>query len=76
MNISVDEKLIKKKKEKSLFIYLFTYKNLYFFATQTYAAEGRFTFTSHAAGEHIICLNSNSTAWLYAGQLVSLLLAA
>ena len=39
---------------------------------QTYAAEGRFTFTSHAAGEHIICLNSNSTAWLYAGQLVSL----
>ncbi|XP_076460371.1 transmembrane emp24 domain-containing protein 9-like isoform X2 [Babylonia areolata] len=37
--------------------------------SRTYAAEGRFTFTSHSAGEHIICLNSNSTAWLYAGQL-------
>ncbi|KAK7479357.1 hypothetical protein BaRGS_00029435 [Batillaria attramentaria] len=37
--------------------------------SRTYAAEGRFTFTSHTAGEHIICLNSNSTAWLYAGQL-------
>ena len=41
------------------------------FLLQTYAAEGRFTFTSHSAGEHIICLNSNSTAWIYSGQLVS-----
>ncbi|KAH9524507.1 hypothetical protein Btru_027051 [Bulinus truncatus] len=37
--------------------------------SRTYAAEGRFTFTSHAAGEHIICLNSNSSAWFNAGQL-------
>ena len=37
---------------------------------QTYAAEGRFTFSSHIAGEHTICLNSNSTAWLPTGQLV------
>ncbi|CAG5134664.1 unnamed protein product [Candidula unifasciata] len=37
--------------------------------SRTYAAEGRFTFTSHAAGEHVICLNSNSSAWFNAGQL-------
>ncbi|KAI8788975.1 transmembrane emp24 domain-containing protein eca-like isoform X1 [Biomphalaria glabrata] len=37
--------------------------------SRTYAAEGRFTFTSHSAGEHIICLNSNSSAWFNAGQL-------
>lgn len=28
-----------------------------------YAAEGRFTFTSHTPGEHVICLHSNSTRW-------------
>ncbi|XP_059141499.1 transmembrane emp24 domain-containing protein eca-like isoform X3 [Physella acuta] len=37
--------------------------------SRTYAAEGRFTFTSHTAGEHVICLNSNSSAWFNAGQL-------
>merc|ERR1712012_602861 len=37
--------------------------------SRTYAAEGRFTFTSHAAGEHVICLNSNSSAWFGSGQL-------
>ena len=37
-----------------------------------YAMEGRFTFTSHTAGEHVICIHSNSTAWFSAGQLVSL----
>lgn len=37
-----------------------------------YAAEGRFTFTSHTAGEHQICLHSNSTAWFGGGKLVSL----
>ena len=37
---------------------------------QTYAAEGRFTFTSHTAGEHSVCLHSNSTAWFSGGQLV------
>jgi len=37
--------------------------------SRTYAAEGRFTFTSHSAGEHVICLNSNSSAWFNAGQL-------
>ena len=40
---------------------------------QTYAAEGRFTFTSHSAGEHVICLHSNSSAWFASGQLVSCL---
>jgi len=37
--------------------------------SRTYAAEGRFTFTSHNAGEHVICLHSNSTAWFGGGQL-------
>jgi len=37
--------------------------------SRTYAAEGRFTFTSHTAGEHIICLHSNSSAWFGGGQL-------
>lgn len=38
-----------------------------------FSAEGRFTFTSHAPGEHSICLHSNSTRWsLFAGgRLVS-----
>jgi len=39
-----------------------------------YAMEGRFTFTSHNAGEHVICIYSNSTAWFSAAQLVSLTL--
>ncbi|KAL3864060.1 hypothetical protein ACJMK2_005768 [Sinanodonta woodiana] len=37
--------------------------------SRTYAADGRFTFTSHSAGEHVICLHSNSTAWFSSGQL-------
>ncbi|ELT95532.1 hypothetical protein CAPTEDRAFT_148437 [Capitella teleta] len=37
--------------------------------SRTYASEGRFTFTSHTAGEHIICLHSNSSAWFGGGQL-------
>lgn len=36
-----------------------------------YAAEGRFTFTSHTSGEHQICLHSNSTAWFGGGKMVS-----
>ena len=38
---------------------------------QTYASEGRFTFTSSLAGEHLICLHANSTAWFGGSQLVS-----
>ena len=40
-----------------------------------YSSEGRFTFTSHTPGEHLICLHSNSTRWsLWAGgKLVSFL---
>ena len=37
---------------------------------QTYAAEGRFTFTSHNSGEHGLCLHSNSSTWFGGGQLV------
>lgn len=37
--------------------------------SRMYAMDGRFTFTSHTAGEHVICIHSNSTAWFSAGQL-------
>ncbi|XP_052226780.1 transmembrane emp24 domain-containing protein 4-like isoform X1 [Dreissena polymorpha] len=37
--------------------------------SRTYASEGRFTFTSASAGEHSICLHSNSSAWFASGQL-------
>ena len=46
---------------------------LFMILFQMYAAEGRFTFTSHTAGEHQICLHSNSTAWFGGGKLVSVL---
>lgn len=33
-----------------------------------YSSEGRFAFTSHTPGEHVICLYTNSTRWsLFAG---------
>ena len=38
---------------------------------QVYSSEGRFTFTSHIPGEHVICLYSNSTKWFAGSQLVS-----
>lgn len=37
--------------------------------SRTYAAEGRFAFTSQMAGEHEICLFSNSSAWFGGSQL-------
>lgn len=37
--------------------------------SKLYSAEGRFSFTSHMPGEHIICLYSNSTAWFGGGNL-------
>ena len=46
------------------------FERLLYWFFQTYAADGRFTFTSHTAGEHVICLHSNSTAWFSSGQLV------
>ena len=39
--------------------------------SKLYTSEGRFTFTSHTPGEHIICLFSNSTAWFGGQKLVS-----
>lgn len=36
-----------------------------------YAAQGRFTFTSHDAGEHTICIGTNSTRWFGGNKLVS-----
>ena len=38
--------------------------------SKLYTSEGRFTFTSHSPGEHVICLYSNSTAWFGGQQLV------
>jgi len=38
--------------------------------SKLYTSEGRFSFTSHTPGEHIICLYSNSTAWFGGQKLV------
>lgn len=38
--------------------------------SRVYSSEGRFTFTSHTPGEHVICLYSNSTKWFSGSQLV------
>ena len=38
--------------------------------SKVYSAEGRFTFTSHTPGEHVICFYSNTTKWFSGSQLV------
>ena len=35
-----------------------------------YSAEGRFTFTSHDSGEHVICIGTNTTRWFGGNRLV------
>lgn len=37
--------------------------------SKVYSQEGKFSFTSHTPGEHVICLYSNSTRWFAGGQL-------
>lgn len=37
---------------------------------QVYSYEGKISFTSHTPGEHILCLYSNTTAWVGGTQLV------
>lgn len=37
--------------------------------SKLYSAEGRFSFTTHMPGEHVICLYSNTTAWFGGSQL-------
>jgi len=37
--------------------------------SKLYSSEGRFSFTTHMPGEHLICLYSNSTAWFGGGNL-------
>jgi len=37
--------------------------------SKVYSSEGRFSFTSHVPGEHVICLYSNSSKWFAGGQL-------
>jgi len=42
--------------------------NKKYILSKFYASEGRFFFTSHMPGEHLICLHTNSTKWrLFAG---------
>jgi hypothetical protein len=38
--------------------------------SKLYTSEGRFSFTSHMPGEHVICLHSNSSAWFTGQKLV------
>jgi p24 family protein alpha len=37
--------------------------------SKLYSTEGRFSFTTHMPGEHVICLYSNSSAWFGGGNL-------
>lgn len=37
--------------------------------SKVYSSEGKFTFTSHTPGEHVICLYSNSSKWFRGSQL-------
>jgi hypothetical protein len=37
--------------------------------SKLYSSEGRFSFTTHMPGEHVICLYSNSSAWFGGGNL-------
>ncbi|ESO08181.1 hypothetical protein HELRODRAFT_75680 [Helobdella robusta] len=37
--------------------------------SRIYAADGRLTFTSAMPGEHVICINSNSSAWYGGSQM-------
>ena len=39
--------------------------------SKVYSSEGKWTFTSHTPGEHVICLYTNSTKWFSGTQLVS-----
>ena len=37
--------------------------------SKVYSSEGKFSFTSHSPGEHVICLYSNSSRWFAGSQL-------
>lgn len=37
--------------------------------SKVYSAEGKVALTSHKPGEHVICIQSNSTKWFAGGQL-------
>lgn len=37
--------------------------------SKVYSAEGKVAITSHKPGEHVICIQSNSTKWFTGGQL-------
>jgi len=37
--------------------------------SKVYSSEGKWTFTSHTPGEHVVCLYTNSTKWFAGTQL-------
>lgn len=37
--------------------------------SKVYSAEGKVAITSHKPGEHVICIQSNSTKWFAGGEL-------
>lgn len=39
------------------------------FMSKMYSSEGKFTFTSHNPGEHVICLSSNTSHWFQGSGL-------
>lgn len=49
--------------------YKFTSFNISFYSVIVYSSAGRFSFTSHVPGEHVICLYSNSSRWFAGSQL-------
>lgn len=53
----------------SSFFFIFLSLILFYFHFIVYSSEGRFSFTSHVPGEHVICLYSNSSRWFSGGQL-------
>ena len=44
--------------------------------SKVYSSEGKWTFTSHTPGEHVICLYTNSTKWFSGTQLVCLIVTS
>ncbi|KAI1301616.1 Transmembrane emp24 domain-containing protein eca [Halotydeus destructor] len=37
--------------------------------SKVYSSDGKFSFTSHTPGEHVICLYSNTSSWFAGSQL-------
>ena len=64
-----EQKLVLSKVNSQKLLFYMTLGLISCFFIKTYSAEGRFSFTTHAPGEHLICLFSNSSAWFGGGNL-------